>query len=113
MIGDSNYKELYLQFSKGNFKLGEIRSHLIRQNYQDNEIDDLISRYISDKNSLRTQRGLVFFMAGGGFLLTSMSLTFFNILPHLRGFILFGLTGIGICIVVFGLYLLFEKERMD
>jgi hypothetical protein len=110
---ESNYKELYNEFSRSHFKLSEIRNHLLNQNYQEGDVDQIINKYISHKCDLRTSRGCVYVLTGGAFLLTSMALTFFNVMPEMRGLILYGLTSIGICIAVAGLYLLFEKENIE
>lgn len=110
---ESNYKELYNEFSRNQLKLNDIRNHLLTHNYQESDVEQIIQSYISHKCDLRTSRGFMLLLTGGAFLLTSMALTFFNVMPEMRGFILFGLTSIGICIAVAGLYFLFEKESLE
>ncbi|MBL7700703.1 MAG: hypothetical protein JNM14_00515 [Ferruginibacter sp.] len=74
--------------------------------------DDLVAAYMDTIKKMRysKRRNMGFtFMAAGAFLgFLSCVLTISHVLPQMFDFIFYGLTTLAVCIVVLGLYYVFE-----
>jgi hypothetical protein len=87
---------------------GSLEQELHKRGIQAANIAKYLEEIKSMRNVKRRATGFVC-MAAGAFLgFLSCVLTITHALPHLFDFIFYGLTMLAVCIVVFGMYCVFE-----
>ncbi len=85
-----------------------IEEELRKRGIQAEDITEYQKEIIKLKNAKRRSTGFIC-MAAGAFLgFLSCVLTITHTMPHLFDFIFYGLTAVAVCIVVLGLYYVFE-----
>lgn len=91
----------------------ELEDQAILQELQQMKIDEeeakkVLSIYKKTKTEKRQTYGFISVAVGAFLCMISCLFTLLGILPEFRSLILYGLTSLGICIIVLGLYFIFE-----
>ncbi|MBX7162077.1 MAG: hypothetical protein K1X49_00150 [Saprospiraceae bacterium] len=111
-----DYNDINLMFSNWeneNASRGQRKEYLSQMGYSDVDSESILDKYNQYRVKKRLNWGW-FLMGFGGFLgFLSCVLTMMEILPSLRGFVLYGLTSIAILLALAGCYLVMEKGRED
>jgi hypothetical protein len=86
-----------------------ISRELQEKGYDSLQITELIQHY--KKKCCEDRQSTGFIVTGIGAFLGFIScvMTMLDLIPEFRGFMLYGLTGIGVTIAFIGLYLIFEE----
>lgn len=103
------YNDLFEKWSANNHTIEEITQEL--RSFMDNElhIDEIIKSYKASITRRRNQKGFMLTGIGSVLCFLSVIFTVFDIMPEFRNFFLIWLTVIGLCIILAGFYLIFEK----
>jgi hypothetical protein len=99
----------YLQKWQSNNTPEEVIINELRQfGLQEVQISELLQQYKKKKNDERQQIGFIITAIGAFFGFLSCIFTMLDVFPDFRGFVLYGLTSIGIVLIFIGLFLVFE-----
>ncbi len=102
-------QKLIDKWLKERYSIEKIKEYL-RQNISDN--DDIILKYISQFqkqfSARQHTRGFIIMAVGAFIGFISCLLSIINPFPEIYFFSLYGLTSIAICVVMLGLYFVFE-----
>lgn len=86
-----------------------IVSELRKQGANDDVIKEIVDKIIHHKSGKKLRQGLNTTAVGALILFSSFLLTITSGYTHFStGFVLYGLTSVGIVVVMYGLYLLFD-----
>lgn len=108
----NNIETLYSEWSSNGLSIQKIKEDLLRQGYQNENIDQVVAEYNKHLDQKRTVCGFKCMAGGGAFCMTSLFLNFLNAFPDMRGLTLYGLTFAGIITGIIGMYLLLEKRQV-
>ncbi len=91
-----------------NFSLKAVEESLVSKGYSNNLINDYIVEFKRLKNARKQLTGFILMGIGGflGFIACVMAIL--NIIPDFQDFFLFGVTILGISMVLYGMYLAFQ-----
>jgi len=100
--------ELIQSWIDAKLEPAEVEKKLQLDGLSEEIIAAYLREYKKEKYAARRFNGFLFAAIGGFLGLVSCLLSIFNSFPQLYGIILFGLTSVGVLLVFWGLYLLFE-----
>lgn len=91
-----------------NFSPKAIEESLVAKGYTNNLINDYLIEFKKLKNARKQSTGFILMGIGGllGFIACVMAIL--NIIPDFQDFFLFGVTIVGISLVLYGMYLAFQ-----
>ena len=95
-------------WNENEYSRDQIIQDLKSNNIDDDQINEILKEYKKIKLEKRQLSGFIITTIGGLLCFISCIFTLLNIIPSLREFVLYGLTTIGIVIILVGLYLIFE-----
>lgn len=104
-----NFYDLAQKMLMNGHHKDQIVDELQRKGAKQDVIEKITDHIVKHKSGKRLSNGFAAVIIGAVFLLSSFFLTLFATYTHFStSFILYGLTTIGICIVMYGLYLIFD-----
>lgn len=104
-----NFYDLAQQMLLNGHRKEQILDELQRKGAKQDVLEKITEHIIKHKSGKRLSNGFAALIIGALFLLSSFFLTLFASYTHFStSFILYGLTTIGICVVMYGLYLIFD-----
>lgn len=101
--------EQYKSWKSRNFTEEMITSELKENGLDSLQITELIQHYKKKCCEERQTTGFIITGIGAFLGFISCVLTMLDLFPQFRGFMLYGLTGIGVTIAFVGLYMIFEE----
>lgn len=104
----STYPVLLEKWMKANLTEEQVKAELVRDGCDPNETDELTRLFKKYRMNERTKRGLRLLVIGCFIGFVSCVLTVMGAFPEIKGFILYGLTSIGITLALWGGYYVFE-----
>lgn len=105
---DSYQSGLFKKWTSGNFSEETIKEELAQNGLQDQEISEIVKQFKKKQNDGRQTIGFIITSIGAFFGFLSCVFTMLDLIPEMRGFMLYGLTSIGIVLIFIGLFLVFE-----
>ena len=109
MMSQNNSLELHFKHWKfNNCTEADIAKELSEKNYEASLIEETIKAYKKKYADRRQNNGFIITAIGSFLCFLSCVFTMLNLFPSLVGFFLYGLTTIGIVLVMYGLYFIFE-----
>ena len=104
----SEHAVLINKWIDAHFTEDQLKATLLKEGCDENEIEELTDLFRRRQISNRVKRGFGLLIIGCilGFL--SCVFTVLGIMPEIKGFILYGLTSIGIILALWGGYYVFE-----
>ena len=110
MVSEINslQSDLYKKWNSGDFSEESIKKDLEYKGLNEQEISDLLNQYKKKQNDERQKIGFILTAVGAFFGFLSCVFTMLDLIPEMRGFMLYGLTTIGIVLIFVGLFFVFE-----
>jgi magnesium-transporting ATPase (P-type) len=108
MVYNSTFNQLFEDWNLREVNDSTILLELKQNQVSEDEATAILKAYKKTKTEKRQTYGFVAAGIGAFFCMFSCVFTLLGILPELRGVILYGLTTVGIMVIVAGLYLIFE-----
>ncbi len=97
------------KWNENEHSIDQVREDLKNRNINEEQIENVLKSYKKIKGEKRQMYGFIITTVGGLLCFFSCIFTLLNVIPSLRDFILYGITTIGIIVIVIGLYLVFEE----
>lgn len=104
-----SYNEFFNKWQSNNTPEEVIINELQQLGLQETQISAVLNQYKKKKSDARQQIGFIITAIGSFFGFISCVFTMLDLFPAIRGFMLYGLTTIGIVLVFVGLFLIFEE----
>lgn len=105
----ASYPELFQKWKTRQLSEEAIKEELIQFGVEELHIPEILHHYKKKCCDDRQTTGFVLTGIGSFLGFISCLFTMLDLVPELRGFMLYGLTSIGLVVIFIGLYLIFEE----
>lgn len=106
-LGDIRYNKVQHVFRKG-ISEEEVVSELLSSGLTEENAQQIVAEWKKEKHARQQKMGLMLLAAGSFACFISCIFTMLNIMPALTNFFLYGMTSMGVMVVLGGLVLVFE-----
>lgn len=103
-----NTDQLLQKWLKTNLTVQQVMAEVEKLGLEQGTADEIVNAFKKLRLNERTKRGLRLLVIGCFLGFVSCVLTVMGVLPEFKGFILYGLTSIGITLALLGGYYVFE-----
>lgn len=103
-----NYQRLFVTWSEQHATEEQISKQLKDEGLLEQDIPEVLLEYKKKCCADRQSKGFVLMAIGSFIGFLSAALTMVDLWPEARGILLYGVTGLGVCLAFLGAYLVFE-----
>ena len=107
ILGDIHYNKVQHVFRKG-ISEEEVVSELLSSGVSEEDVLSIVAEWKKEKYARQQKMGLMLLVAGSLTCFISCIFTMLNIMPALTNFFLYGMTSMGVVVVLGGLVMVFE-----
>jgi hypothetical protein len=106
-LSDMQYNKVQHVFRKG-VSEEEVVSELLSSGVSEEDVQSIVAEWKKEKHARQQKMGLMLLVAGSLACFISCVFTMLNIMPALTNFFLYGMTSVGVMVVLGGLVMVFE-----